>query len=62
MRVEGSEIITATCFTKDGDTEMVGIWDYPETILHAFTWDVEQEDLSVIAGDDLACLDPADNE
>ncbi len=62
VRADGDGIITATCFTAEGDSEVVGIWDYPEAILQAFAWDVELEELAVIPGGDITCLDPADNE
>jgi peptidoglycan hydrolase-like protein with peptidoglycan-binding domain len=62
VRVDGDEIVSATCFTNEGNVETVGIWDYPERILHAFAWNVEDEQLSLIPGDAVTCLDPADNE
>jgi peptidoglycan hydrolase-like protein with peptidoglycan-binding domain len=62
VRVEGEQLITAVCFTKTDDAPAVGIWDYPDTILHAFVWDLPSEDLSVVSGDQVICQDPADNE
>jgi peptidoglycan hydrolase-like protein with peptidoglycan-binding domain len=62
VRVEGERIITATCFTTADDAPAVGISDYPKALLHAFVWDVAEENLTVVPGEEVTCLDPADNE
>jgi peptidoglycan hydrolase-like protein with peptidoglycan-binding domain len=62
VQVDGEQLITAVCFTRTDESPAVGIWDYPDAILHAFVWDLPSEDLSVIPGDEVTCQDPADNE